>query len=160
MAERNCLLLDSCLDKLYIVLQVWLFLFSFLFFFFRGCSLFEVFFNFGRSCFRPKFVVLSFVVHYAQLLPRLVSVLGLDRCFQSDSLLYLVFRLYSYWPFVFRPSVDIMPCAFRPAYIGLKYDWKAEEMEGERAASLFTYGHPSSSYPRLTWLNLGGLCWA
>ena len=36
MAERNCLLLDSCLDKLYIVLQVWLFLFSFLSFFFSG----------------------------------------------------------------------------------------------------------------------------
>ena len=105
MAERNCLLLDSCLDKLYIVLQVWLFLFSFLSFFFPGCSLFQVFFNFGLSGFRPKFVIFSFVIHYARLLPRLVSVLGLERCFQSDSVLYLVFRFYSYWPFVCHPSV-------------------------------------------------------
>ena len=134
MAKKNCLLLDSCLDKLYIVLQVWLFLFSFLFLVFPVCSLFQVFCNFGLSGFYPKFAIFSFVIHYAQLLHRLVSVLGLDRCFQSDSLLYLVFRSYPYWPFVFHPSVDIMPCAFRPAYIGLKWDWKADEMEGERAA--------------------------
>ena len=37
---------------------------------------------------------------------------------------------------VFHPSVDIMPCAFRLAYIRLKFDWKAEEMEGKRAVSL------------------------
>ena len=92
------------------------FFFSFLFF--PGCSLFEVFFNFGLSGFRPKFIIFSFVIHYAQLFPRLVSVLGLGRCFQSDSLFYLVFRLYSYWLFVFHPSVDIKPCAFRPAYMG------------------------------------------
>ena len=85
-----------------------------------GCSLFVVFFNFGLSGFRPEFVIFSFLIHYGQLSPRLVSVLGLDRCFQSDSLLYLVFGLYSYWPFVFHPSVDVMPCAFRPASIGLK----------------------------------------
>ena len=97
------------------MLQVWLFLF-----FFPGCSLFEVFLNFGLSGYRPEFVIFSFVTHYEQLLPRLVSVLGLDQCFQSDSLLYLVFSLYPYWPFVFHPSVDIMPCAFRLAYIGLK----------------------------------------
>ena len=113
VAERNCLPLDLCLDK-YIVLQVWLFLF------FPGCSLFEVFFNFGLSGYRPEFVIFSFVTHYEQLLPRLVSVLGLDRCFQSDSLLYLVFSLFPYWPSVFHPSVDIMPCAFRLAYVGLK----------------------------------------
>ena len=50
------------------------FFFSFLFFFFPGCSLFEVFFSFGLSGFRPGFVIFSFVIDYAQLLPRLVSV--------------------------------------------------------------------------------------
>ena len=70
---------------------------------------------------------------YGLLSPRLISVLSLYRCFQSDSLLYLVFSLYSYWPVVFHPSVDIMPCAFRLANIRLKFDWKAEEMEGKRA---------------------------
>ena len=78
----------------------------------------------------------EFVTQYGLLPPRLVSVLSLYRCFQSDSLLYLVFSLYSYWPVVFHPSVCIMPCAFRLAYIRLKFDWKAEEMEGKRAFSL------------------------
>ena len=111
MAERNCLLLDSCLDKFYIACFKFGCFFSFLFFsfFFPGCSLFEVLFNFGLSGFRPRFAIFSLVIYYAQLLPRLVSVpVGQPPL------------LGSYWPFVFHPSVDIMPCAFRPAYIGLK----------------------------------------
>ena len=52
-------------------------------------------------------MIFSFVIHYGKLSPWLVSVLGLDRCFHSDSLLYLVFSLYSYWPFVFHPSVYV-----------------------------------------------------
>ena len=51
MAERNCLLLDSCLDKLYIVLQVWLFLFSFLSFFFRAVPYFRCFSILGFRAF-------------------------------------------------------------------------------------------------------------
>ena len=57
----------------------------------------------------------------------------------------MVFSLYSYWPVVFHPSIAIMPCALRLAYIRLKFDWKAEEMEGKRAVSLLAYDHPSSS---------------
>ena len=62
MAERNCLLLESCLDKFYLVLEVWLLRLS-------GCSLFVVFFNFGLSGFRPEFVIFSFVIHYGKLSP-------------------------------------------------------------------------------------------
>ena len=123
MAERNCLIvLDSWLDKFYLVLQVSLFGFV------RVVLCLRCFSILG---YRPEFVT-----HYGLLSPRLVSVLGLYRCFQSDSLLYLVFSLYSYWPVVFHPSVYIMPCAFRLAYTRLKFDWKAEEMEGKRAFSL------------------------
>ena len=114
VAEWNCLLLLSCLDKSYIVLQVWLLRFV------RVVPYLKCFSNFGLSGFRPEFVIFSFVTLYGQLSPWLVSVLGLDRCFHSDSLLYLVFSLNSYWSFVFHPSVNLMPCAFRPAYIGLK----------------------------------------
>ena len=132
MAERNCLIvLDSGLDKFYLVLQVSLFGFV------RVVLCLRCFSVLG---YRPEFVT-----HYGLLSPRLVSVLGLYRCFQSDSLLYLVFSLYSYWPFVFHPSIDIMPCAFRLAYIRLNFDWKAEEMEGKRAVSLLEYDHPSTS---------------
>ena len=132
MAERNCLVvLDSWLDKFYLVLQVSLFAFV------RVVLCLRFFSILG---YRPEFVT-----RYGLLSPRLVSVLGLYRCFQSDSLLYLVFSLYSYWPIVFHPSIDIMPCAFRLAYIRLKFDWKAEEMEGKRAVSLLAYDHPSSS---------------
>ena len=132
MAERNCLIvLDSGLDKFYLVLQVSLFGFV------RVVLCLRCFSILG---YRPEFVT-----HYGLLSPRLVSVLGLYRCFQSDSLLYLVFSLYSYWPFVFHPSIDIMPCAFRLAYIRLNFDWKAEEMEGKRAVSLLEYDHPSTS---------------
>ena len=132
MAERNCLVvLDSWLDKFYLVLQVSLFGF------FRVVLCLRCFSILG---YRPEFVT-----HYGLLLPRLVSVLDLYRFFQSDSLLYLVFSLYSYWPDVFHPSIDIIPCAFRLAYIRLKFDWKAEEMEGKRAVSLLAYDHPSSS---------------
>ena len=85
-----------------------------------GCSLFVVFFNFGLLGFPPEFVIFSFVIHYGQLSPWMVLVLGLDRCFHLDSLLYLVFSLNSYWPFVNHRSVNVMPCVFRSAYIGLK----------------------------------------
>ena len=78
----------------------------------------------------------EFVTKYGLLPPLLLSVLSLYRCFQSDSLLYLVFSLYSYWPVVFHPSVYIIPCALRLAYVRLKFDWKAEEMEGKRAVIL------------------------
>ena len=120
MAERNCLIvLDSRLDKFYLVLQVSLFGFV------RVVLSLRCFSILG---FRPEFIT-----HYGLLSPRLVSVLGLYRCFQSDSLLYLVFSLYSYWPIVFHPSISIMPCALRLAYIRLKFDWKAEEMEGKKS---------------------------
>ena len=119
------------LDKFYLVLQVSLFGFV------RVVLCLRCFPILG---YRPEFVT-----HYGLLSPLLVSVLGLYRCFQSDSLLYLVFSLYSYWPAVFHPSIDIMPCAFHLAYIRLKFDWKAEEMEGKTAVSLLAYDHPSSS---------------
>ena len=47
----------------------------------------------------------------------LVSVLGR---FQLGSLLYLVSSLHSNWPFVVHSSVEIMPCAFRLVYVGIK----------------------------------------
>ena len=132
MAERNCLIvLDSWLDKFYLVLQVSLFGFV---------QVVLCLTCFSILGYRPEFVT-----HYGLLSPRLASVLGLYRCFQSDSLLYLVFSLYYYWPVVFHPSIDIMPCALRLAYIRLKFNWKAEEMEGKRAVSLLAYDHPSSS---------------
>ena len=77
-----------------------------------GWSLYVVFFNFGLPSFRLEFVIFSFVIHYGQISHWLVSVLGLDRCFQSESLLYLVFSLYSYWSFVFHPSVDVCHVRF------------------------------------------------
>ena len=43
VAERNCLLLNSRLDKVYIVLQAWLFRFV------RAVPWFELFFHFGLS---------------------------------------------------------------------------------------------------------------
>ena len=89
MAERNCLLLDSYLDKFYVVRQVWLFR-SVCSVPYLRCSV--QFWVFGLSSGICK---LFNAIQYGQLLLRLVSVLGLDRCFQSDSLLYLVFSLYS-----------------------------------------------------------------
>ena len=123
VAERNCLLLNSRLDKVYIVLQAWLF-------------------RFVRAV--PWFVIFSFVIHNGQLSPRLASVLGLDRCFQSDSLLYLVFSLFSYWPFAFHRVGWYIAVCVSPWVHKVQIGLGSEEMEGKRTASLFAHGHPSS----------------
>ena len=142
VAERNCLLLDSCLDKFNLYSASSLVV-SF-FFFFSG--LFPIWGVFQFWAFGLSSEICNLFIRHSVCTtvtsagfssgPRPVFPVGQPPLlrFSFVPLLAFCFSCVGWYN-----AMCVSPCVHR-----VKIGLETEEMEGERAASLFAYGHPSS----------------